>query len=290
MNAQGTAKRPGSGRAPSRKKRQSAGISRLFVGVHLLLVALPVAVIALWAFADSWAWPNLLPQSFSLRGMEEVFTARNNAGVAVMGQSIAIAFATAFLSTLVAGLAARAVCHYDWVGKNVFSFATMLPFLIPATVFAMGVQVLFIKAGIARTPFGVVLAHSIVALPYAITIMMDVTRAAGTRLEDAARTLGAGSRQTLLHVIIPSLLPGILSSLSMCYIMSFSQYFLTLLIGGGAVRTFALTMFPYLSGGDRTIAAAYGLVFIAATFAVFLLFEFLLKRFGLREERTLYGS
>ena len=81
---------------------------------------------------------------------------------------------------------------------------------------------------------------------------------------------------------------GIMSSLSMCYIMSFSQYFLTLLVGGGKVQTFVLTLFPYLTGGDRTIACAYSLVFLAVTFPVFLLFEVMLKRFGVREGGGLY--
>ena len=81
---------------------------------------------------------------------------------------------------------------------------------------------------------------------------------------------------------------GIMSSLSMCYIMSFSQYFLTLLVGGGRVQTFVLVLFPYLSGGDRTIACAYSLVFLAVTFAVFLAFELVLRRFGVREGGGLY--
>ncbi len=81
---------------------------------------------------------------------------------------------------------------------------------------------------------------------------------------------------------------GIMSSLSMCYIMSFSQYFLTLLVGGGKVQTFVLVLFPYLSGGDRTIACAYSLVFLVVTFAVFFVFELLLRRFGVREGDDLY--
>ncbi len=271
-------------------RAKKATISRAFVAIHLAIVAIPLIVIVMWAFADSWAWPDLIPQALSLRGIEEVFSGRQNSGVFVMAQSIGIAFATAVLTTVVAGMAARAICNYDWIGKDAFTFATLLPFLIPTTVFAMGVQVLFIKAGIARTIPGVVLAHSIVALPYAVTIMTDVTRAAGTRLEEAAQSLGAGPWRTLVHAVLPPLLPGILSAVSMSYILSFSQYFLTLLIGGGAVRTFTLTMFPYLSGGDRTIACAYGFAFIVVTFGVFLLFELLLKRFGLKENKNLFDS
>lgn len=278
------------GRAEKRTRRAQKGgrVSKLFVAIHIAIVLLPLVVIALWACADSWPWPNLLPEELSTRGIEQALFANRGEGLAVMGQSIAIAFATAALTTLVAALAARAICVHAWVGRSTYTFMLMLPFLIPTTVFAMGVQVLFIRAGIARTVAGVVLAHTIVALPYAVTIMIDITKAVGTRLEEAARTLGAGPLRTFSSVTAPALLPGILSAMSMSYILSFSQYFLTLLIGGGAVRTFATVMFPYLSGGDRTIASAYGILFILATFAVFLLFEWLLRRFGLSERTDLY--
>ena len=69
----------------------------------------------------------------------------------------------------------------------------------------------------------------------------------------------------------------------MSYILSFSQYFLTLLVGSGKVKTLALVMFPYLSSGDRTIASAYGVVFLAATLVVFFLFELLLHKRMARE-------
>ena len=137
---------------------------------------------------------------------------------------------------------------------------------------------------------GVILAHSIVALPYAMSIMCDVTRAAGRRMEEASLTCGAGRLSTLVHATLPSLAPGIASSLLMCYILSFSQYFLTLLIGGGTVRTFALVLFPYLGGGDRTIAGAYGIVFIAVTLTVFLVFELLIHKLRAVEETAYYES
>lgn len=271
-----------------RRARRGRAVARALVGVELALVALPLAIIAVWAFTDAWPWPDLWPQQLSARGIEQALSGRQNAGVQTLALSIVIAAATAVVSTAAAALACRALCHFQWRGRSAFQFAALLPFIIPSTVFAMGVQVVFLQAGLARTVPGVVLAHSIVALPYAIIIMTDITRAAGTRREDAARTLGAGTWQMLRHVTIPQLLPGILSSLSMCYIMSFSQYFLTLLVGGGKVQTFVLVLFPYLSGGDRTIACAYSLVFLVVTFAVFFVFELLLRRFGVREGDDLY--
>ena len=69
------------------------------------------------------------------------------------------------------------------------------------------------------------------------------------------------------------LVPVILSAFSMSYIVSFSQYFLTLLIGGGQVKTFTIVMVPYLQSGERNIACAYSTVFLGITIVVFGIFE-----------------
>lgn len=259
--------------------RSYTGVARLFVGIHIFCVLLPLGIIAIWAFTASWPWPDLLPQTFSERGLLEITTTQQNMGLVLL-QSIGIALAVAVLSTLFAAMAARALVRHRFVGKELFRFATVLPFLIPATVFAMGIQVVFIRLGLANTVGGVILVHTIVALPYATMIMTDAMAAVGVKWEDQAHVAGAGTWRALFHVQGPLLLPGILSALSLSYILSFSQYFLTLLIGGGSVRTLAFIMFPYLAGGDRTIASAYGLVFLLVTLSVFLLFELLLKRFA----------
>lgn len=265
-----------------RERRPARAVARALVALQALCVLGPVAIIVVWAFTASWPWPSLLPETFSARGIEELFGSAQRAGE-VLGASVGIALATAALTTAVATLAGRALSHYRFFGREALRFAVLLPFLIPATVFAMGVQVAFIRAGLAGTVAGVVLAHSIVALPYAALIMADAMEAAGSRLEEQARVCGAGGARAWLTVILPMLSPSLLSAASMSYILSFSQYFLTLLVGAGKVKTLALVMFPYLASGDRTIASAYGVVFIAATLAVFLLFEVLLRKQTARE-------
>ncbi len=262
-----------------RKGRPAAGrmAARALVALQALCVLGPVAIIVVWAFTASWPWPSLLPETLSARGVEELFGPAQRLGE-VLGASVGIALACAVLTTAVATLAARALSRYRFAGREALRFAVLLPFLIPATVFAMGVQVAFIRAGLAGTVVGVVIAHAVVALPYAALIMTDAMEAAGTRLEEQARLCGAGTLGTWATVIVPMLAPSLLSAASMSYILSFSQYFLTLLVGAGKVKTLALVMFPYLASGDRTIASAYGVVFLVATLAVFLLFEVLLRK------------
>lgn len=87
----------------------------------------------------------------------------------------------------------------------------------------------------------------------------------GNGLEEQARVLGATPWKAFYKVTLPMLAPVMLSSFSMAYIVSFSQYFLTLLIGGGQVKTFTIVMVPLLQGGNRNIASVYSTVFLGVT-------------------------
>ena len=103
--------------------------------------------------------------------------------------------------------------------------------------------------------------------------MIEGTEAVGNKLEEQARVLGAGPWKAFFKVTFPMLMPVMLASMSMSYIVSFSQYFITLLIGGGSVKTFAIVMVPYMQGGDRNIASIYSMIFLGITLIVFAIFE-----------------
>jgi putative spermidine/putrescine transport system permease protein len=263
-------------------KKKTSLISRIYLLLFLSSVLFPIVIIALWSWIGRWPWPHLLPASLSLRGIAELFGGYSGA-LQTLGSSILLSLTVAFLAVIIGTMTARALVFYDFFGKQAISFGAILPIIIPGTVFAMGIHVLLIRAGFADHVAGVILVHLICALPYSIKIMTDVTTALGSRLEEQALTLGASSKQIMLYITLPALLPGIISSACMAYIISFSQYFLTLLIGGGQVKTFSLLMVPYLQSGDRTVASAYSLVFIFSTLLVFIIFEKAVKQLNQSE-------
>lgn len=259
------------------KRKKKIKVVHIVCGVMAAVILLPAAIMLVWVFTERWAWPDLVPQVFSMRALEEVL-GRKEQLAGVFLSSIGISAAVAALSAAVALMTARALVLYDFPGKKLMAFFTILPFMVPATVFAMGVQVTFIRLGLNNTVPGVILAHLICSLPYAVRLIQDGSEAVGDRLEEQARVLGASGRQAFLRVTLPLLAPVILSAVSMSYIVSFSQYFLTLLIGGGNVRTFTIIMVPYLQGGDRNIACVYSAVFLGITLPVFAFFEGLARR------------
>ena len=268
-----------------RKKRVT--VTNMVLSCFVFTIILPVVVMLLWTVTERWAWPDLFPQVFSMRALAGIFQ-KGGTLTRIFLSSIMISSVVAVLSVIIGTLTARALVLYEFRGKGLIHFLTVLPFMVPATVFAMGIQIAFIKMGLNNTVMGVAVSHLICSLPYAVRLMMDGTAAVGDRLEEQARVLGASAVQAFVRVTLPLLVPVLLSAFSMSYIVSFSQYFLTLLIGGGQVKTFTVVMVPYLLSGERNIACAYSVIFLGVTLAVFGIFEKIADRWSRNLDTEFY--
>ena len=242
------------------------------LAVTLFCIFLPMAVVLLWSVTERWPWPDLLPESYSLRTVKELLFGSAKLPDILLS-SISLAMTVAVLGTVVGVMTARATELYGFRGRKAVYHLTFLPLLVPGTVFAMGIQITLIRLGLSDTVAGVVIVHLIAAAPYCITIMTDVTRAVGNKLEQQAMVLGANPWRAFFAVTLPGLLPGILSSVSMGFILSYSQYFTTLMVGGGRIKTLSLVLVPYIQSGDRSLSAVYSVAFVGSAMLVFFLFE-----------------
>lgn len=257
---------------------------KLVLGIALVLIVLPMAVVLLWSVTRRWPWPLLLPESYTLRTVRELLTGSASLPRLLLS-SIGLALTVAVLGTIIAMMTARATELHEFRGKTLVRHGAFLPLLVPGTVFAMGIQLTLIRLGLSDTIAGVILVHLIAAVPYCITIMTDMTAAVGNKLEQQAMVLGAAPARAFFEVTLPGLLPGVLSSMSMGFILSYSQYFSTLIIGGGRVKTMALVLVPYIQSGDRALASVYSVAFVASALLVFFVFEGLLHALQKRGDR-----
>lgn len=250
---------------------------RIVLAITAFIIILPVIVVLIWTVTGRWPWPSILPESYTLRTVQELLFGSSSL-VKILFSSIWLATLVAVLGTLIALMTARATEIYRIPGRKLISSAAFLPLIVPGTVFAMGIQVTLIRMHLNDTIPGVVIVHLVAALPYCITIMMDITAAVGNSLEEQAAVLGAGPARGFFDATLPQLLPGVLSSACMAYIISYSQYFTTLLAGGGKIKTLALVMVPYIQSGDRALASIYAVVFVGSALIVFFIFEAVINR------------
>ena len=229
----------------------------MFVAV---LVVLPLLPVVLWAFAGVWRFPALLPSELSLRGWESIASEGSRAPEAILN-SLLIGVAATAASVAVGLPAGMALGGYEFKLKGLVILFVLLPILVPPLASTMGIHLTFIRLGIADTAFGVFLVHLIPTVPYTTIILTSVFAERGGEMEEAARTLGASGWQAFRHVTLPRAVPGISVAALFAFLLSWSQYALTLLIGGGSIITLPMLLFSAASGGDPVITAVLAVVF-----------------------------
>jgi putative spermidine/putrescine transport system permease protein len=248
----------------------------LYSAVFLLLF--PILILILWSFTKSWAWPYLLPQELSLRGFQSMLRVGNNIGNILLC-SICLSLTVTVVTLALSIPAAKALGLFHFKGKKVVKMLVLAPLIVPTVSVSMGIHLAFMQLGLANTFLGVVLVHLLPCLPYGVRILTDVFEIIGDKMELQGKVLGAKPLQVFYHITLPMIMPGILSAGSLIFIVSFSQYFLTFLIGGGRIITLPMVMFPYIQGGDRIMASSYSLVFLAVSLFILIFLERTVKAY-----------
>lgn len=232
-------------------------------GALVVLIAAPLAILALQAFADSWRAPDALPSDLGTRGFDVGF-AQGNAADALLN-SLVIGIGTTAVCLIVGWPAARALAGRSFAGRSVIVLLLALPLLMPPYLAGFGLTEWFIRLGIDGTLVGIMLAHVTFALPYAVVILVSGFGVDLLRLEEMARASGASPLATLRWVTIPSLKPVLAVAGLLAFLVSWSQYGTTLAIGGGR-PTLPIVMLPFVRA-DPQVAAALALLFLVPAVA-----------------------
>lgn len=257
-------------------------LKRLIICLAIFMIVVPIAVMVVWSFTNSYVYPNILPNSFGLRGWSYVFL-NNHRVIESLKNSVIISISTMVITIAISIPCAKALAFENFWGKRIVEVMVFMPVVIPPISIGMGLNMQFIKLGIARTYLGVILVCIVPCIPYAVNMIKDVFLIIGKKYFEQSRMLGASRIDTLRLVMIPMIMPGIMSAGIMCFIISFSQYFLVYLIGGGRINTFTMDMFPFIQSGDRMIASVYGVIFILMTMVLLSLMEYILRKIYRKE-------
>jgi putative spermidine/putrescine transport system permease protein len=228
----------------------------------VLAVALPFVPLGMWAFSSRWFYPDLWPQSWGLRAWAYIFDTAGSQITLGLLQSVGVSGVSALLAVIVGLPAGRALGLYHFRGKHVLSILLTLPVVVPPLCVVMGLHLWFIRLGLAETFTGVILVHFVFCLPYAVFVLWGVFANYDPDLEDQARTLGAGLWRVWCRITLPMVLPGVVVAGLFTFLLSWSQYLSTLIIGGGRVVTLPILLFALMGSGDRPVAAAVSLVFV----------------------------
>ncbi|MCU0903051.1 MAG: ABC transporter permease subunit [Tabrizicola sp.] len=244
---------------------------RTFAGLALAgFLVLPFLPLVVWSFAHGWRFPDLLPQAWSLRAWSYALSPASSVLESLVITTL-IAAATTVLAAVIGVPAGRALGLHRFRGKALVTLLLLAPAILPGLAVVFGLHGLFLRLGLTGTIPGVILAHLIPVLPYMTLIMAAVFSRFEPSFEDQARSLGATPLQTFRHVTLPAILPGLMTAALFAFLVSWSQYLLTLAIGGGRVQTLPLLLFGFASAGRNDITGAIALLYILPGLLVLIL-------------------
>lgn len=240
-------------------------IQVLFGSMMVLFLLIPLLVVLPLAFTSSQLLIYPIPQ-FSLRWFDELF----NSPIWRMAivNSVVIGAGTTALATILGVLAALGLRRRMFVISGLLRTIFMLPMVIPAVVLGIGMQMFIAKLGLANTHIALIIAHTVVAIPFVIVSVSGSLAAIDKRVELAAASLGASPSTVFRKVTLPLAMPGIITGAVLAFATSLDEVVLTLFVAGPNQRTLSRQMFTTIKDNISPAIAAAAFIFIVGTLII----------------------
>lgn len=208
------------------------GWFRGYAIVYLIFLYAPIALLPIFAFNDSAivAFPLTGFTTGWFRQLADEPTLHD-----ALFNSLLIAVSTAVISTLLGILAARASTRFVFPAKGAIMGLIMLPLVLPEIIAAVSLLVVFLGIGIPLSIITIILGHVLVCTPFAIAILSAAFQALDKSLEEAAYDLGETALSTFYLIILPLVMPGIISSLLITFTISLDEFIMAFFLGGTQV-------------------------------------------------------
>ena len=264
----------------------SMGITLTYL---VLVILIPLATLVLKSATITW------PEFWA--------TVTEPRALAAYRLSFLASFAAASINAVFGLLVAWVLERYTFPFKRLVDGLVDLPFALPTAVAGIVLTTFYSGNGwvgrlleprgikVAYTPLGVVVALTFVGLPFVVRTVQPVLRELDSQIEGAAATLGAGRLQTFLRVILPGLLPTVLTGFTLAFARGLGEYGSVIFIAGNMPMRSEITpllIMIKLEQFDYAGAAAIALVFLLASFSLLLFINALSWR-GLRRARAAAG-
>ncbi|QWC84661.1 ABC transporter permease subunit [Nocardioidaceae bacterium] len=227
--------------------------ARAYAALALAWFAVPVVPMLIWAGADRWTAPALLPQELGVRGWQAAW----DAGVLAAGaRSLLLGAAVAAIATPLGATAGRVLGWGRGWSRALVAVVMLLPVLLPPFAVSIGLDVLLLRLQVP----GLVATIAVLAtfaLPYCAFTIGAGYAATDRTVEDQARALGARPRTARRRATLPALRRPLLVAAVLAFLVGWSDYVVTLLLGGGQLVTLPVLLGSAASGtgNEPTVAA-----------------------------------
>ena len=241
-------------------KARAGWLSDDLVGVILLAALVifvlgPLVVVMLWAFAEVWRPPSLLPTSWGFKywGM---LMGRADVQKAIP-TSLIISTTVTLLSAIICWPAAYAFARLEFPGKRWLLLSFIAVNAFPRFPLYVSIAVVFLSLGLIGTYTAVILVQLVFTLLFMIWIPSAAFRGIDIRMEEAGRDVGASHLMVLLRITLPQAAPALGAALLLTFVNTFYDVDGALLVGIPDIQTLPIIMLSLITG---QVIVQYGAV------------------------------
>ena len=248
--------------------------SRVIIGctifaLYLFLLA-PILVTAVMSFSND-AVLSYPPSTWGVRWYGALL---ENADFGKAFRASMIIATVVMCLSLLAGIpAAYAIARYRFAGRNTIYTLFTAPLLLPSIVLGVGILLVFVRLHLTATYTGLILGHLVVAFPYVLRILTTSFAGLPPDLEDAANTLGAAPWRVFYRITLPLMIPGLIASMALAFLVSFDEVVISLFLVGPRLTTLPVQVFSYVNYRVDPQIAALSVVLIVVSVLIVLLIE-----------------
>jgi putative spermidine/putrescine transport system permease protein len=245
-------------------------LSRLGVAALFLFLLAPVILVVPLSFsaANNLVWP---PPAWSLRWYIAMV---HEAGLMQAAwNSLILATAVALICLAIGIPAALALDRGRFPGREAVMALITAPLLLPTIVVGLALLTVFVGLGVLGSWAGLILAHLTITVPYAVRVLSTALTTLPPGIEDAARSLGASPWRTFRRVTLPLMLPGVVATAAITFLVSFDEVVISLFVVGPRLTTLPVALFRYVESRTDPLVAAVSTILVVLTMLIVLILD-----------------
>ncbi len=247
--------------------KKSGLFSKFFISLMLLFFYIPIIYIIVFSFNGSRSLTHW--SGFSLEWYEKMF--QNSTMTDAILYTILIAVLATVISTIVGTITAIGLSKSRKILRTFVERISDFPIMNPEIVTAIGLLMFFSALGIKKGFGTLLLAHVMFCIPYVILSVSPKLRSLDPNLADAALDLGATPWQALLKVIVPQIMPGIISGALIAFTMSFDDFIISYFVTGNGINNISILVYTMSKRVNPSINALSTIIILLITLVLVLI-------------------
>jgi spermidine/putrescine transport system permease protein len=245
-----------------------------WTGFVFLFFYLPIAILVLFSFNQSKL--NIVWTGFTLDWYAALW--RDSVLVRTLKNSLVVAGATNLLTVVLGTAAGWLLYRYRYRGSALLETLVFLPMIVPEVILGVSLLILFVTIGFQLGYTTIVISHVTFCFPFVMAAVQARLAGLDPSLEEAALDLGATPFQAFTKVLVPYLMPAIISGALMAFTLSLDELIVTYFTASAGTRTLPLEIFGRVKKGLDPSLNAISTVFVGITVLAVFLTEALRRR------------